>query len=313
MKSRELNLLDDLEAAALDSSMPISDALRRAIALGGAVSSGPVRKWASRELTGYEDVDEDDVPSYRKLPALIQMDSISGYTVASHQTISPSSLPDFVKDKIKERVTLYFPIAEIEELAIRDEPIRLTLPMAADLARVLHTEWKLDPYQQITAIYWTMASTSMRGVVDRVRTSLTELVAEIRAGLTPDSDAPSAELANQALNIAIHGDARGVTVTQASGQTVLTIGDHNVVNTRFSEVVENLKELKKSLMTSSALSDDQKADVLVEVQSMTSQLRKTNPDPAVTKSLWRGIEKAANVAGLTQASVAIGAALERLL
>lgn len=297
MKSRELSLLDDIEAAALDSSTPISDALRRAIALGGAVSSGPVREWASRELTGYEDVGEEDVPSYRKLPALIQMDSVSGYTIASHQTITPSSLPDFVKDWIEEGVTLYFPIAEIEELATRDEPIRITLPMAADLARVLHREWKLDPYQQITAIYWTMASTSMRGVVDRVRTSLTELVAEIRVGLPPDGDAPSAELANQALNIAIHGDARGVTVTQASGQTVLTVGDHNVVNARFSAIAKNLEELKKSLMTSSVLSGDQKADALVDVESMTSQLKKTNPDPAVTKSLWRGIEKVADLAG----------------
>lgn len=313
MKSRERDLLDQIEAAALDSGAPISDALRKTISLGGAVNSASLRKWAFQELTGYEGVPEGDVPAYRKLPALIQMDWISGLTIASHQTIAPSSLPDFVQDKVKESVTLYFPIAEIEELAKSDEPIRLTLPMAGDLARVLHSEWKLDGYQQINAIYWTVGATSMRGVVDRVRTSLSELVAEIQAGLPSDSEAPSTELANQALNIAIHGDARGVTVTQASGQTVLTVGNSNVVHARFSGVIESLNNLKRDLATSDGLSDAQRGDVLVDVESLLGQLQKTSPDPAVTKSLWQGIAKAADIAGLTQVATAVGLALERLL
>lgn len=185
MKGRERLLLDEIETSALDSSTPIADALRKAIALGGAVNSQPLREWASRELKGYEGVPEEEVPSYRKLPALIQMDYISGYTVATGQSVAPSSLPDFVQENVKERVTLYFPIAQIEEMAESKEAIRLTLPMAADLAGLLKREWNLDEFQQITALYWSVSSNSMRGVVDRVRTSLTELVAEIRAGL-PD-------------------------------------------------------------------------------------------------------------------------------
>jgi hypothetical protein len=312
MKTREQMLLDDIETAALDSAIPLADALRKAISLGGAVQSGALREWASRELTGYEGVPDEEIPSYRTLPALIQMDSIFGTTIATGQTVAPSSLPDFVAEKVKESVTLRFPVAEIEVLAQSKEPVRLTLPMGADLARLLHLEWQLDRFQQVTALYWTVAPSSVRGVVDRVRTSLTELVAEIRAGLGDDDDGPSAELTNQALNIAVHGDDARITVTQASGQNVITVGDENVVDAKFQEVIEELDALKRDLLASD-LPSDEKQDVSADIDALKLQLTKNDPDLEVGERLWGTIEKAANAAGLTQAAIALGAALGQLL
>lgn len=312
MPSRELRLLDEIESAAIDSSVSISDALRRAIALGGAVNSTPLREWASRELTGYEGVSEGDVPSYRKPPALIQMDSISGYTTANHQTIAPSSLPDFVTDQIKERITLYFPIAEIEEMATKDDVIRLTLPMAADLARYLHREWQLNEFQQITAIYWSVSPMSMKGVVDRVRTSLAELVAEIRAGLPAKDDSPSAELTNRALNIAIHGGSPALVINQGSGQNVVTVGDNNVVNVRFAPLIDDLDALKQEL-DNSTLAEELKHDAMADIESIKSQLRKNNPDVSTTRNLWSAVDKSAKLAGLASTAMSIGKALGELL
>ena len=65
-----------------------------------------------------------------------------------------------------------------------------------------------DPYQHIERLYWRLSPVAIQGVLDQIRTSLTELVAELRAGMRADEALPSADLADQALNVAIHGSAR---------------------------------------------------------------------------------------------------------
>ena len=76
-----------------------------------------------------------------------------------------------------------------------------------------------DPMQRITALSWDMSESALVGVLDRVRTVLAELVAEIRAGLPDDDAAPSAELATQAINIAAYGKSRVNVNAQAGGNS----------------------------------------------------------------------------------------------
>jgi hypothetical protein len=54
------------------------------------------------------------------------------------------------------------------------------------------------------------------------------------------------------------------------------------------------------------LSDDQKLDVAVDIETIKDQLAKPDPDPVVTKALWARIEKAASVAGLIELSATVG-------
>ena len=55
----------------------------------------------------------------------------------------------------------------------------------------------------------------IHGVVDQVRTTLAELVAEMRAGTPSSSDLPTAGVANQAVNVAVQGKRARVTVQSA--------------------------------------------------------------------------------------------------
>jgi hypothetical protein len=60
--------LEVIEEGALDSSLPLADALRQRVALANQPGSDAVREWARLELTGYpKDVEP---PVYRRQQGL---------------------------------------------------------------------------------------------------------------------------------------------------------------------------------------------------------------------------------------------------
>jgi hypothetical protein len=92
--------------------------------------------------------------------------------------------------------------------------LKISLPMAADLGRLMDSA-STNPFQHITSLYWQVSVTSLRSVVDQVRTTLAELVAEMRAGMPHGDDVPSAAVATQAVSVAVHGSRARVSVTTA--------------------------------------------------------------------------------------------------
>jgi AbiTii len=69
---RDRSLLNKIEQAALDETVPVVVALRHCLALGGRAGSTALRDWASKELQGYGP--DDDLPAYRVLPAMLKVD-----------------------------------------------------------------------------------------------------------------------------------------------------------------------------------------------------------------------------------------------
>jgi hypothetical protein len=88
----------------------------------------------------------------------------------------------------------------------------------------------------------------------------------------------------------------------ATGTNVITLGDGNVVNARFSELRERLDDLKSQITSSGALSEKQKFDVAVDIESFKDQLAKESQDKAILGPLWTGIERIASIAGLVDAA-----------
>jgi hypothetical protein len=159
---------------------------------------------------------------------VIQVDAVNARFQMTGQQISRRSLPEGIREHIDEVIPLGQGIGEIEAMLRRANAgggaVNLTLPGAQDVARLMDHEIN-EPYQKITAVYWSLSQTALEGVIDQVRTSLVELVAEMRAGMPDAAEAPSAEVANQAVNVAVHGNKTRVNVTsaQASGE-----GGHQV-------------------------------------------------------------------------------------
>jgi hypothetical protein len=75
------------------------------------------------------------------------------------------------------------------------------------------------PYQHIERLYWSVSTTAIHGVLDHVRTALTQLVAELRHATPDNASVPSEEAASQAVQVIVHGTGHRVIVNnaQASG------------------------------------------------------------------------------------------------
>ena len=91
----------------------------------------------------------------------------------------------------------------------------MTLPSSQDVVTIMNREIG-DPYQRITAVYWALSQPALQGVIDQVRTTLVELVAEMRAGMPETADTPSAEVADQAVSLVVQG--RGARISVNSPQ-----------------------------------------------------------------------------------------------
>jgi hypothetical protein len=208
---RDETLIAQIEQDALDDEVPVATALRKCIVLGGKSGSEQLRDWATRELKGYHG--EDDLPEYRVVPAPLMVDGIAGNYQVTRQPFPPSSLPDFAREHIKDEVQLRDGVGSIEALAKQPE-IKLAPPMATDLCRVMNAQ-EDNPYQHITHLYWAVSPSAVRGVLDQIRTSLTQLVAELRANMAGDDEIPSAEAANQAVHVVVTGERSHVNVTSA--------------------------------------------------------------------------------------------------
>lgn len=223
------SLLDRIENAALDRSVPLSDALRICIALGGRVGSTALRDWASHELNGY--AGKKDLPDYRIVPASLFMDqtNVAGLNRLS-QRVSPQllsrDLPEGVLDGIDEELRLPDPIRTLEEHANdHEDELRFTFGNSEMLAQFLTGRWQqngsIRPNIVVAAVYWKIPRPVLLGVLDRIRTALVVLVAELREATSAGQEFPTPADTDKALRKAV-GDIK-------------IEGDHNTVTVQMSD------------------------------------------------------------------------------
>lgn len=98
---------------------------------------------------------------------------------------------------------------------------------------------------------------------------------------------------------------------QASGSNVITLGDGNLVNVEHRELFHSLTELKEAL-AASTLSDGEKLDVSIDIETLKDQLAKPNPDRGVIERLWPRIAKTADLAGLASLAMQLAPAIQTL-
>ena len=221
MARRDQGLLGEIERDLLDDTKPLAATLRKCLLLGGQTRSVPLREWASRELNGYEG--EDELPEYRRVQGAILVDAIVGNYHTKRQRISSSDLPDFAAEHISETVELRGGAGLLEALVSQGDAsgegaVKLSLPAGAELVAYMNQQ-NNEPFQQILEVYWGVSTVAIRGVLDQIRTSVVEIISELRAGMPDEGGTPSPELADQAVNVVLHGGKRHqVTVTTAKAE-----------------------------------------------------------------------------------------------
>lgn len=217
------SLLRVINDEAIDGDL--SRALRLCLQLGGETGSDKLREWASLELNGYKG--QEGLPDYRIVYAPLQIDGFKMGGHVTQQTISTISLPDFARDVISEEVFLVHSapaLIEMERDARQDGVARLSPPGANELVSLWNHQTGV-PYQHIERLYWSVSRSVLQGVVEAIRSTLVALVAEMNAGLAPGDALPTAEIADQAVEIAVHGDRNRVRVKQVGQRVSVSSGD----------------------------------------------------------------------------------------
>ena len=191
--------------------------LQNCIVLGADSGSTALRTWARRELDGYTDTD-DEIPIYRKVTATICIDGQSGPGLITGQAIGPEDLPDFVRDAgVDNTIRLPMGVGELEALANSEktDAIRLSLPQATIIVKAMNRELG-DGFQSVHAVYWKLQRETIRGVVDRVRTALADLIADLVQASPDGQAAPPREAVDHAVKVAVTGNHATITLTNAS-------------------------------------------------------------------------------------------------
>lgn len=227
--AKHVDLLDEIGAGALDESVDLATLLRKCVTLGGVTGSEKLRDWASLELKGYSGSDE--LPSYRRLVAPLLLDGATLSGQITSQMVPGNLIPDFAKDIVNENVPFAQPVAELADLIkshrrTGDEVVRLSPPMMSELLPIINQALRkahdsgygdrsLPPSQIVERIYWQVALAPIAGILDVVRTTMVELVAEMRAATPEGQSTPSRDAADQAVEVAVKGNRNRIVINQA--------------------------------------------------------------------------------------------------
>jgi hypothetical protein len=149
-------------------------------------------------------------------------------------------------------------------------------------------------------------------LIDRgwVKTVTQEKTVQVRGGTVPsvvtwyEIAAPGIEKIEGESEFKPQDRFPGININ-ASGSNVITLGDGNVVNVKYEQLHKALDELKTAVAANRKLSDPEKLDVTVDIESVKDQLVKAAPNRRVVQDLWNGIEKLVTAAGLVDYSVKV--------
>ncbi len=100
---------------------------------------------------------------------------------------------------------------------------------------------------------------------------------------------------------------------EATGQNIITLGDGNQVNARFQALGESLSELREAIKKSDKIDETQKMELVVDVDTLQTQLGRPSPNRQLISQLWEGINRAASIAGLADAAAKVGGLIAGLL
>jgi len=296
-------LLRSLRERLLDESEPLAGLLRKCLMLGAETGSSALRDWARNELNGYQD--GVPVPSYRHIPvAVIKMNSISGYTVVTGQTINRFNLPEEALKAVPEEVQLCEPIEELETLAASPS-LTFTHGGLAYAQAIWNSQ--LEDFQQITNLHFEVSGAVITGVLGKIRTQMVDLVADLTAE-TPLEELPGKLQVDAAVGQHI-GTQYNTTIHRASGPTA--IGTKARALSKGASINDAIRLLDAVPRAAESLGDQQaRAELLDAVENLRTEVLSAAPDTgAVVKKTGR-LKAAAISIGVPGISAAVGGAVE---
>jgi hypothetical protein len=85
---------------------------------------------------------------------------------------------------------------------------------------------------------------------------------------------------------------------EATGQNIITLGDGNQIDAKFSQLGQSLAELRNAI-TSSDAQESQKLELVADIDTIQSQLAKPEPNRTIIQAAWDVVKSAAAINGCT--------------
>ncbi len=92
----------------------------------------------------------------------------------------------------------------------------------------------------------------------------------------------------------------------ATGSSVITLGDGNIVNARFESLHHALRGIKDLVVGSNSLGDSAKLEAAVDIETIRDQLAKPHLDSTLIQRLWSQVEQIATLGGFAEAASKVG-------
>ncbi len=98
----------------------------------------------------------------------------------------------------------------------------------------------------------------------------------------------------------------------ATGQNIITLGDGNQVNAKFSDLGSALVELRDAITKSNAAEQD-KMSYVADIETIQSQLAKPTPNTGIIRAAWETVKVAATIDGCVSLVTKVGTLIGGLL
>jgi hypothetical protein len=170
-----MSLLHEIQEAALDSKVDISDLLRKCLVLAIRLENKDFQKWVDQELDGY--ADGADLPEYRVLKANSYGHFTNGYCQLQNYIIPSRTIPEEIRE-VATTVYLGNAISALDYMVKHAKEGSLQFAWPGDIIAFISNKVYVD-YSCIAA-YNHISVSSIAAIIDTVRTRVLEFVLEIK-------------------------------------------------------------------------------------------------------------------------------------
>lgn len=99
---------------------------------------------------------------------------------------------------------------------------------------------------------------------------------------------------------------------EATGQNIITVGDGNQVNAKFSDLAQALADLR-DLVTQSDTPEAEKMSFVADIETIQTQLAKPEPNRGIIKMAWESVKGAAAINGCATLVTKVAALIDGIL
>ena len=261
--------------------------LRRLMIISSDIKNIELKKWASKELSGYGE--EDELPVYRLIDSgHINYSGIKGRLQMTNQTLPVAAFPSEYREILLKPLDVRDSIAKIESIVSQKETVTTDITI---LGEALYKAQGIQAYS-IRQVYDSM---QFKGILDKLATSLLEIYIELdtELGNLDDLDVSVGdvnldklnEATQRIINIDASGDGASINIiggdaTNAT-QSVTVEAPKNEILQLVHTMLSLLEELEDS---------DIKCDVKGYLTDIETEVSLPIPDETRISRFVRGIK-----------------------